>query len=406
MEDHDRPEDRGSSPGVALASVLEPFSPMALHVHRAGGAVVGRQAEQDAIRQELASAATGRLAGLAVEGEPGIGKTRLLLAAAEMASAAGFTTVAVTADEELRGPFLLARSILGAPEAIEVATERPETAEALARSLDSMSGQDDPGLATLAGGSPAPAHVRSRRRRVPRPRSGASARHPRRRPPVGRRRQPAHAPLRGPLGRHEPDLPDARDAARGARVGDRGREPDRGHGADGPGPPDEGRPLDAAPRRAELVASVLGGPVDANGAAVDACAGRRCAVHRRGDGACLSRRRDDPADRRRLAAGAKRGAPGARPPCKTLISAPRRAPAGRDEGNCSPMPPCSVAASASRTCARSSSAWTTSGVRARRARVGTRAGGRRRGCSPSTPSRRRPTTASRTSRCAISRPAR
>ena len=148
VEDDDKAQERGSSP-VALASVLEPFSPMALHVHRTAGAVVGRQAEQDAIRQELASAATGRLAGLAVEGEPGIGKTRLLLAAAEMASAAGFTTIAVTADEELRGPFLLARSILGSPEAIQATTERPETAEALARSLDSMSGQDDPGLATL-----------------------------------------------------------------------------------------------------------------------------------------------------------------------------------------------------------------------------------------------------------------
>ena len=142
--------DAGGSPGAtALASVLEPFSPMALHVHRAAGAVVGRHAEQDAIRQELASAATGRLAGLTLEGEPGIGKTRLLLAAGEMASAAGFTTIAVTADEELRGPFLLARSILGSPEAVEVAAERPGTTEALAGSLDSMSGKDDPGLATL-----------------------------------------------------------------------------------------------------------------------------------------------------------------------------------------------------------------------------------------------------------------
>jgi DNA-binding CsgD family transcriptional regulator/tetratricopeptide (TPR) repeat protein len=142
--------DQEDSPGTgALASVLEPFSPMALHVHRAAGAVVGRQVEQDAIRQELASAATGRLAGLTLEGEPGIGKTRLLLAAGEMASTAGFTTIAVTADEELRGPFLLARSILGSIDAVQVASKRAETAEALASSLDSMSGQDDPGLATL-----------------------------------------------------------------------------------------------------------------------------------------------------------------------------------------------------------------------------------------------------------------
>ena len=79
-----------------------PFSPMALDVHRATGDVVGRPAELQAIAQELATATTGRLVGLTVEGEPGIGKTRLLVAAAEQATADGFTAIAVTADEELR----------------------------------------------------------------------------------------------------------------------------------------------------------------------------------------------------------------------------------------------------------------------------------------------------------------
>ncbi|MDP9231857.1 MAG: AAA family ATPase [Actinomycetota bacterium] len=134
---------------AALAPLLEAFSPMALHLHRASGPVVGRHVEQDSIRQELASAKTGRLAALTLEGEPGIGKTRLLLAAGEMALAAGFTTIAVTADEELRGPFLLARSIVGSPDSLRAAAERPEAGEALARSLDAMSGQDDPGLASL-----------------------------------------------------------------------------------------------------------------------------------------------------------------------------------------------------------------------------------------------------------------
>ena len=148
MEDDAKAQEPVRSP-VALASVLEPFSPMALHLHRASGPVVGRHVEQDAIRQELASAKTGRLAALTLEGEPGIGKTRLLLAAGEMALAAGFTTIAVTADEELRGPFLLARSIVGSPDSLRAAAERPEAGEALARSLDAMSGQDDPGLASL-----------------------------------------------------------------------------------------------------------------------------------------------------------------------------------------------------------------------------------------------------------------
>ena len=134
---------------TTLAPLLEAFSPMALHVRRSSGPVVGRRAEQDAIRQELASATAGHLAGLTFEGEPGIGKTRLLLAAGEMASAAGFTTIAVTADEELRGPFLLARSIVGSAASAPVARDRPEVGEALTRGLDAMSGQDDPGLATL-----------------------------------------------------------------------------------------------------------------------------------------------------------------------------------------------------------------------------------------------------------------
>src|SRR5437879_1607340 len=122
---------------------------MALHVHRASGPVVGRQIEQDAIRQELASVKTGRLAALTLEGEPGIGKTRLLIAAGEMTAAAGFTTIAVTGDEELRGPFLLARSIVGSAEAIDAARELPDADAALSRCLASMSGQDDPGLASL-----------------------------------------------------------------------------------------------------------------------------------------------------------------------------------------------------------------------------------------------------------------
>ena len=139
---------RGPSDEAALVPVLQSFSPMALHVHRGTGDVVGRPVELAAIGQEIASARTGRLVGLTLEGEPGIGKTRLLLAARELAENAGLTTIAVTADEELRGPFLMARSILGSPEAVEAASGR-EAHEPLARCLAAMSGQDDPGLASL-----------------------------------------------------------------------------------------------------------------------------------------------------------------------------------------------------------------------------------------------------------------
>ena len=152
-----------------------PFSPMALDVHRATGGVVGRPMELQAIAQELATAGTGRLVGLTVEGEPGIGKTRLLVAAAERATADGFTAIAVTADEELRGPFLLARSILGSPEAARAAG--PKTAEALAAlpRLDVGSGR--PRARHALPRPPAAPHVRPGRRRLPRAGRRTAARH-------------------------------------------------------------------------------------------------------------------------------------------------------------------------------------------------------------------------------------
>ena len=128
---------------------MTPVSPLALQVRRITGSVVGRQVELGAIKQELATAKAGRLAALTLEGEPGIGKTRLLLAAAEVAAAEGFIPLAVTADEEIRGPFLLARSILASPAAHE-GSARTAAQEPLQRALDAMSGHDDPTLAALS----------------------------------------------------------------------------------------------------------------------------------------------------------------------------------------------------------------------------------------------------------------
>jgi MoxR-like ATPase len=98
---------------------MRPVSPLSLQARRVTGSVVGRQVELGAIKQELTAAKAGRLTALALEGEPGIGKTRLLLAAAELAAAEGFRPLAVTADEEIRGPFLLARGIFACPAAYE-----------------------------------------------------------------------------------------------------------------------------------------------------------------------------------------------------------------------------------------------------------------------------------------------
>jgi predicted ATPase len=133
-----------SAPPVAAAA----FAPLGLLEHRTGRAVVGRPAELAAIEEGIAGAEGGRLAAVTVEGAPGIGKTRLLLAAREIAASRGFLTVAVGADEELRGPFLLARSILGAPEVTEAfagSTSEP----AIVAAADALGGRDDPAFAGL-----------------------------------------------------------------------------------------------------------------------------------------------------------------------------------------------------------------------------------------------------------------
>ena len=111
--------------------------------------MVGRPAELAAIEQELHSAQGGRISSVTLEGEPGIGKTRLLVAGMELARAAGFTPIAVTADEELRGPFLLARGIFASGPALEAAAGT-QAQEPLQRALDAISGKQDPGLEGLA----------------------------------------------------------------------------------------------------------------------------------------------------------------------------------------------------------------------------------------------------------------
>jgi DNA-binding CsgD family transcriptional regulator/tetratricopeptide (TPR) repeat protein len=109
---------------------------------------VGRPVELTAIQQEVAATKASRLGAVTVEGEPGIGKTRLLLAGSELAISEEFATIAVAADEEIRGPFLLARSILGSPAATSEATGAAAR-EAVGRSLDALTGRDEPGFETL-----------------------------------------------------------------------------------------------------------------------------------------------------------------------------------------------------------------------------------------------------------------
>jgi DNA-binding NarL/FixJ family response regulator len=100
-----------------------------------------------AVEQYLASARTGMVC-LAIEGEPGIGKTRLLLAIEELARAHDFTAIGVTADEEIRGPLLLARSIFASPAVLE--TAGPGSEEAVQRVVEALSSNEASGLESLA----------------------------------------------------------------------------------------------------------------------------------------------------------------------------------------------------------------------------------------------------------------
>ena len=58
--------DQQDGSAVALGSVLEPFSPMALHVHRATGEVVGRVRRISGLVEEIVSGPLVKLISLGV----------------------------------------------------------------------------------------------------------------------------------------------------------------------------------------------------------------------------------------------------------------------------------------------------------------------------------------------------
>lgn len=134
--------------GAALDPLLQPQCSLAVQLRRAAGSIIGRSIELEAISLELREAES-RLSAVTLEGEPGIGKTRLLVAAAELASARGFTTVAITADEEIRGPFLVARSLFSNGAIREAAAGSPAEA-AVQRVIEALSGRDEAGYAALS----------------------------------------------------------------------------------------------------------------------------------------------------------------------------------------------------------------------------------------------------------------
>lgn len=85
--------------------------------------LVERELELEKLRDAFDSAATGSGCVLAIEGSPGIGKSRLLAEARELATERGFVVAAARAGELERDlPWAVVRDLLG--EALERATER------------------------------------------------------------------------------------------------------------------------------------------------------------------------------------------------------------------------------------------------------------------------------------------
>ena len=105
-----------TAPPVAEQAAPAPRRTAALEetfVRPAAAPMVGRQLERAALEQDLAAVVAGSIRVFAIEGEPGIGKTRLMESAVESATEKGFGAVMVGGDEELRGPFFMLRTLLG-----------------------------------------------------------------------------------------------------------------------------------------------------------------------------------------------------------------------------------------------------------------------------------------------------
>jgi class 3 adenylate cyclase/DNA-binding CsgD family transcriptional regulator len=116
-------------------------------VRPAASPIVGRTIERAAVDQDLEACVKGTIRVLALEGEPGIGKTRLMESAIEAATNKGFGAVMVGGDEELRGPFFLLRTLLGSA-SVEALADKAKAREALERARKTLWGgrENDTGL--------------------------------------------------------------------------------------------------------------------------------------------------------------------------------------------------------------------------------------------------------------------
>ncbi|HEU4915913.1 MAG TPA: AAA family ATPase, partial [Acidimicrobiia bacterium] len=135
--------DKSDGERVTRQAKAASAAAFASNAARARAPVVGRARELEVLTQQLAATPSTGLRAVVLEGEAGIGKTRMLEAAADRASEQEepFWVLDVSADEELRGPFLLFRSLLTSAQMSTVAREAMAL-EQLDRAQEAISGRN------------------------------------------------------------------------------------------------------------------------------------------------------------------------------------------------------------------------------------------------------------------------
>ena len=131
-----------SAPAQATPSPRRTVAFEETFVRPAASPMVGRQIERAALEQDLAGVEAGSIHVFAMEGEPGIGKTRMMEAAIEAATGRGFGAVMVGGDEELRGPFFMLRTLLGST-TIDALADKATAREALEQARSVLWGRRD-----------------------------------------------------------------------------------------------------------------------------------------------------------------------------------------------------------------------------------------------------------------------
>ena len=125
---------------------LEPEGAQAFFATRSGGAFVGRRGELDRLRQYLERATEGNRQLVLLEGEPGIGKTRLAMEFTEVCEAEGALALYGRCDAETLVPYqpfveALRRYVARAPE--QVGTWRTQYGAELGRVVPELASPGD-----------------------------------------------------------------------------------------------------------------------------------------------------------------------------------------------------------------------------------------------------------------------